>query len=135
MGAVEELKIKTNKKDQVIDITDEVEKFVREFRQGMCHIFVSHTTACITTADLDPGTDIDILNGLRHLLPKGVLEFNHPHDPLHAPDHILSTIIGPSLIIPVKEGNLVLGIWQRIILIELDGPRERNVHLSFSALS
>jgi secondary thiamine-phosphate synthase enzyme len=123
--------IKTTKKDEVKDVTSDVENFLDNSGSGVCHIFVSHTTACITTADLDPGTDLDTLNALRHILPDGVLEFNHPHDPSHTPDHILSSIIGPSLTIPVKDGKLELGVWQRIVLIELDGPRERKVYLSF----
>lgn len=122
------LVIQTNKKDEVVDITDLLEEHVSGF-SGICHIFVMHTTACITTADLDPGTDLDILNGLRNLLPKD-LQYNHPHDPSHTPDHILATIIGPSLTMPVREGKIVLGTWQRIIMIELDGPKERSISIT-----
>jgi secondary thiamine-phosphate synthase enzyme len=125
--------ITTAKKDQVIDITDTIqEKLEQEnIKNGLCHVFVLHTTCCITTADLDPGTDLDLLDGLRNILPE--LHYRHPHDPSHTPDHILSSIIGPSLFIPVKNGALVLGTWQRIILIELDGPRERQIVYSIIA--
>lgn len=123
------LKIQTSKKDEIVDITDEIEQNLKASSEGVCNIFIAHTTAAITTADLDPGTDQDYLNALRHILPRE-LKFNHPHDPSHTPDHILSTIIGPSVNIPFKDGKLVLGTWQRVILIELDGPRERNVHIS-----
>jgi thiamine phosphate synthase YjbQ (UPF0047 family) len=61
-------------------------------------------------------------------LPK--MSYRHPHDPGHAPDHLLSSIIGPSVAIPFQDRQLLLGIWQRVILVELDGPRERTIHIS-----
>ncbi len=122
--------VTTRKKDQVVDITDTVENYLREEKNedGLCSLFVAHTTCAITTADLDPGTDLDLLEALRHLLPK--LSYRHPHDPAHAPDHFLSSIIGPSLVIPYARHQLLLGTWQRIILVELDGPRQRTMHMS-----
>ncbi len=129
------LKISSHKKDEIIDITDEVEQKLNSPEEGICSIFIAHTTAAITTADLDPGTDLDFLNALRHILPKGSLDFNHPHDPLHTPDHILSSIIGPSLTVPFKDGKLILGTWQRIVLVELDGPRERTIYLNSLSLN
>src|SRR5579884_2728333 len=120
--------VTTSKKDQVVDITDTVEGYLREEQRedGLCSLFVAHTTCALTTADLDPGTDRDLLDALRHLLPK--LSYRHPHDPSHTPDHILSSIIGPSLAIPFTNRQLLLGTWQRVILVELDGPRRRTVH-------
>jgi secondary thiamine-phosphate synthase enzyme len=122
--------VTTRKKDQVIDITDTVEDHLREEQRsdGLCSLFVAHTTCALTTADLDPGTDLDLLDALRHLLPK--LSYRHPHDPAHTPDHILSSLLGPSLVIPYIRHQLLLGTWQRVILVELDGPRQRLMHLS-----
>ncbi|HET8852888.1 MAG TPA: secondary thiamine-phosphate synthase enzyme YjbQ [Ktedonobacteraceae bacterium] len=122
--------VATRKKDQIVDITDTVEKYLQaeENTNGLCSLFIAHTTCAITTADLDPGTDLDLLDALRRLLPK--LNYRHPHDPSHTPDHILASIIGPSLVIPYARHQLLLGIWQRIILVELDGPRERTIHMS-----
>jgi secondary thiamine-phosphate synthase enzyme len=82
----------------------------------------------VTTADLDPGTDLDLLQSLRKLLPP--MSYRHPHNPAHTPDHLLSSIIGPSVAIPYENRRLALGTWQRIILVELDGPRQRTVHLA-----
>jgi secondary thiamine-phosphate synthase enzyme len=82
----------------------------------------------LTTADLDPGTDRDLLQALRSLLPQQ--SYRHPHDPSHAPDHILSSLIGPSVLVPYRQRALLLGTWQRIILVELDGPRQRTIHLT-----
>lgn len=121
----------TKTKDEVLDITDQVESIVKNtgIASGVCTVFIAHTTACLTTADLDPGTDLDLLDALRSLLPKD-LHYRHPHNPSHAPDHILSSIIGPTVTVPFLNSALQLGTWQRIILIELDGPRERTVRVS-----
>ena len=121
------LTVKTGKNKQVLDITELVEEELgkSDVKNGICHIFVLHTTASITTADLDPGTDLDLLDFLEEIVPE--MDFRHPHNPGHTPDHILSSIIGSSLSVPVENGQLVLGVWQRIILIELDGPREREL--------
>lgn len=122
--------VTTRKKDQVVDITDTVENYLQQEKneQGLCSLFVAHTTCALTTADLDPGTDLDLLEALRHLLPR--LSYRHPHNPAHAPDHLLSSIIGPSLVLPYAGHQLVLGTWQRIVLVELDGPRQRTMHMS-----
>jgi secondary thiamine-phosphate synthase enzyme len=125
---VKELQLKTSQKNQVIDLTDRVRAALPAGR-GAVLVLAAHTTCCITTADLDPGTDLDFLGALRHLLPE--MRYRHPHDPEHTPDHILASLIGPSVVIPFDNGNLILGTWQRIVLVELDGPRERNLYLSF----
>jgi secondary thiamine-phosphate synthase enzyme len=124
------LNVRTRKKDEIVDLTDMVLDSIRDMQEenGMCMLFVAHTTCAITTADLDPGTDLDFLDALRRMQPQ--LNYRHPHDPEHAPDHILSSIIGPSLVIPYTNRRLLLGTWQRIVLVELDGPRQRTVHLS-----
>ncbi len=124
---MEELIVKTKKKREVVDITGQVEEIVggEKMKDGLVNVFVTHTTAALTTADLDPGTDLDMLDAFEKLIPK--LNYRHPHNPAHVPDHILSSLIGTSLTLPVENGKLVLGTWQRVVLIEFDGPRERRV--------
>jgi len=123
------LTLETKKKDEIINITDKIEELLKKSKitDGLCTIFTAHTTCCITTADLDEGTDLDLLDALRSMLPK--IDYRHPHDPDHAPDHILSSIIGPSVTVPIKQNRLVRGTWQEVILIELDGPRKRNIQV------
>jgi secondary thiamine-phosphate synthase enzyme len=116
--------VSTQEKRQIIDITDQVAKNV-SVENGLANIFIKHTTAAITTADLDPGTDKDFLDFLQSLVPE--LNWRHPHDPSHAPDHLLSALIGPAVSVPLQNGEFQLGAWQRIILVELDGPRQREV--------
>ncbi len=122
--------VATSGKEQVVDITALVEDFLREAEQpvGVCVVFVAHTTCALTTADLDPGADLDLLQALRSLLPQQ--RYRHPHDPAHMPDHILSSLIGPSLALPYANRRLLLGTWQRVVLVELDGPRQRTIHLA-----
>src|SRR6185369_6869774 len=122
---MQQLSIKTHKKREIIDITDVVQSALKSEATGVCHLTVLHTTAALTTADLDPGTDLDMLDAFEALIPK--LRYRHPHDPTHVPDHILSALIGTSVTQPVDKGRLVLGTWQRIVLVELDGPRSREV--------
>lgn len=130
---MQRLVVKTRKKREILDITDLVQKKLSAYdgKSGSCHLSVLHTTAALTTADLDPGTDLDMLDAFEELIPK--LRYRHPHNPAHVPDHILSALIGTSVSLPADKGQLLLGTWQRVVLIELDGPRERNVVLTFSA--
>ena len=124
------IKLRTEKKKEVRDITASIESTLEGFEgEGLCHLFLTHTTAALTTADLDPGTDLDMLDAFREMVPR--LNYRHPHDPAHLPDHLLSSLIGTSLLVPDKNRKLVLGTWQRIVLVELDGPRQREIVISF----
>src|SRR6516164_1674810 len=133
---MQRLNIKTHRKREVIDITEPVQAELRRDyprHSGVCQLLVLHTTAALTTADLDPGTDLDMLDAFEAMMPR--LRYRHPHDPSHVPDHILSAMIGTSVSLIVEKGTLVLGTWQRVVLIELDGPREREVAMAFCAAS
>ncbi|GAB4576092.1 MAG: secondary thiamine-phosphate synthase enzyme YjbQ [Anaerolineae bacterium] len=130
-----QLSVRTHRKRQVVDITDQLESLARQARVegGLCHVFCLHTTAALTTADLDPGTDLDMLDAFDAIVPD--LNYRHPHDPAHTPDHILATMLGPDVTVPVRGGRLVLGMWQRVVLFEFDGPRQRNLTVTFFGAS
>jgi len=119
--------VSTHRKREIIDITEQVESHLPG-ATGICCLNVLHTTAALTTADLDPGTDLDMLDAFEAMMPK--LRYRHPHNPEHVPDHILSSLLGTALTLPVQGGSLVLGTWQRVILVELDGPRKRELVLT-----
>lgn len=125
------ISVATKKEKEVVDITEPVEEYLQKqgAKDGLCHLFLTHTTAALTTADLDPGTDLDMLDAFENIVPK--LRYRHPHDPSHVPSHILSSLIGTNLTVPFQNGKLILGTWQRVVLIEFDGPRERQVVISF----
>lgn len=124
-----EITVVTKKAQEIVDITDEVNVMVRKkkIKDGLCHVFIAHTTCAVTTMDLDPGTDSDFLDAIAKIFPKG--KYRHPHDPSHVGEHIMASIIGPDVSISIKNGELALGTWQRIVLVELSGPRERNLHV------
>lgn len=122
------LQISTSKKREVIDITDQIVE-LPEGEEGVVSLFIQHTTAALTVMDLDPGTDKDFLDFLESLVPDA--DWRHPHNPSHTPDHLLASLIGPSVQIPFAKGKLQLGMWQRVVLVELDGPRERSIVASF----
>ncbi len=119
--------IQTTKTKEVVDITDKINQELGK-EEGLCHLFLLHTTAALTTADLDPETDLDILDAFSEIVPK--LKYRHPHNPSHVWSHIMSSIVGASLIIPYNKAGLTLGAWQRVILVELDGPKERKIVIS-----
>jgi len=129
---VNRITINTNKQKEVLDITEDINLQLK-ISAGMVFVFVTHTTAALTTADLDPGTDLDFLDAIDAIAPN--LKYRHPHNPAHTNDHIMSSLIGSSISIPVTKGKLVLGTWQRIVLVELDGPRERNIVVNQLELS
>ena len=123
-----EIPVKTGKKKEIVDITNLVKDLVKkeDFRNGSIILFLTHTTAALTIADLDPGTDLDMLDAYEAMIP-----YRHPHDPSHVPSHILSSLIGVSVTILVRNSEIVLGEWQRIVLAEFDGPKDRKIIISF----
>ena len=88
-----QITFQTTSKKQILDITEDVQAFVDSSGQenGLCHVFVLHTTAAITTADLDPGTDLDMLDAFEAIIP--TLQYRHPHNP----DHVGITLCPASL--------------------------------------
>ncbi len=121
------LTISTAKNKQVVDITNQIERYLATtgIRQGLCNIFAAHTTAALTTGEVIEGTDEDLTETLGRMIPK--INFRHEHNPAHAPDHMVSSVLGPSLTIPFRDGKLRLGRWQSILLVERNGPRERDL--------
>jgi thiamine phosphate synthase YjbQ (UPF0047 family) len=93
------LTIPTHRKREILDITDEVSALLPA-ATGVACLNILHTTAALTTADLDPGTDLDMLDAFEAMMPK--LRYRHPHNPEHVPDHILSSLIGTGLTPPSK---------------------------------
>lgn len=120
------MQVQTNKKREIIDLTETVADGLQG--DGVVNLFVAHTTAALTTVDADPGADKDVLRALESMTPS--VPWEHPHNPAHFPDHLWASLIGPSLTVPFRDGKLLLGTWQRIILIELDGPRERQLEIT-----
>ena len=132
MIAFEELRVKTPKREVLINITSDINKIVRnsKIKEGVCRIFVPHTTAGITiNENADPAVMKDIINYLNKLIPQ-TAGFSHMEGNSDA--HIKSSLTGPSLDVIIHNGRLMLGTWQGIFLCEYDGSRNRKVYVQVS---
>ncbi|MFN3477541.1 MAG: secondary thiamine-phosphate synthase enzyme YjbQ [Candidatus Methylomirabilales bacterium] len=125
---MQEFSIKSHRKYQMIDITAKVQEIVKGTRieEGICCVYVPHATAAITiNENADPNVCEDFLDALAKLIPEGI--WRHDRIDRNGAAHIKAALVGPSEAIPVKDGRLLLGTWQAIMLVEFDGPRERRV--------
>jgi len=97
-----------------------------DIAEGLCSIYTSHATAAIVVNENDdPNVCVDVLDALDRLVPAGIWRQDRVDG--NAASHIQASILGPGETIPVRDGKLYLGRWQAIMLVELDGPRERLV--------
>jgi len=126
---IRQLRVKTNSKTELVDITQGVQRLVTEsgIRTGLCYVYVPHTTSGVTineNTDLNVGRDI--LKELNKVIP---FDDNYGHNEGNSAAHIKSTIVGVSKAVMVEEGRLALGTWQSIFYCEFDGPRDRRVYV------
>jgi secondary thiamine-phosphate synthase enzyme len=124
-----ELTVKTRAQSELVDITAEVEKRVAESgtQQGLCLVYVPHTTAGVTiNENADPSVRLDLLMVLNQIVP---WRADYRHLEGNSPAHVKSTLVGSSQTIAIAGGRLVLGTWQGIFFCEFDGPRSRKVHV------
>jgi len=127
----EELKVKTPKREVLVNITGEVNSIVRNsaINEGVCRIFVPHTTAGVTiNENADPAVMSDIINFLKILIPQSGGQYSFRHMEGNSDAHIKSSLTGSSLDILIHNGRLVLGTWQGMFA-EYDGPRNRRVYI------
>jgi secondary thiamine-phosphate synthase enzyme len=120
--------VRTNAREEVRVITHDVQRALSELTSGdgVCTIVTPHTTCAISVNEnADPDVPLDLTRAFRAMIP--AVEFRHGEGNSDA--HLLSTIIGTSLTWPYRGGKLILGPWQGIYFIELDGPRERKVNV------
>ena len=121
--------IKTSHKTELIDITAEIQDTVSAsgIMNGMCMIYVPHTTAAVTINEsADPDVKSDILMILNTIVP---WEAGYRHMEGNSPAHVKATLVGPSELIAFENKKLLLGTWQGIFFCEFDGPRSRKVHV------
>jgi secondary thiamine-phosphate synthase enzyme len=125
---VTEFRIRTTTKREMIDLTARVAEVVAGsgIAEGLCSVYTPHATAAIVVNENDdPNVCVDVLDALDRLIPAGI--WRHDRVDGNAASHIQATILGPGETIPVHDGRLLLGTWQAVMLVELDGPRERRV--------
>jgi len=125
----ETINITTGSKTEIISITSEIAHIVKKsgIKDGICVVYVPHTTAGITiNEDADPSVKSDILKELNKVIP---FDDNYSHLEGNAAAHIKASIVGSSINVIIKDGNLALGQWQGIFFCEFDGPRHRKAYI------
>jgi secondary thiamine-phosphate synthase enzyme len=123
---VREIKVPTRRRNQLIDITGEIRKSISEsgIAEGMCHIFVPHTTAAVTINEkADPNVATDIEATMERIVPHG---WDYRHSEGNSDAHIKSTFVGVTEHVIVRDGAPLLGTWQAVFFCEFDGPRTRR---------
>ncbi len=132
----ETLAVPTHGDSQMIDLTPRVRALVAEhrFREGQALVFVPGSTAAVTTIEFEPGLQQDLPAALERIAPRD-LRYAHEqtwHDD-NGHSHVRASLVGPSLVVPFAEGELLLGTWQQIVLVDFDTrPRRREVVVQLS---
>ena len=124
----ESLTIETSEEQEIIDITGRVNAFLKtnQIDKGLMNLWTVHTTAALTVNENEKSLWSDLLDSFNQI---AALQREYYHKP-NADAHILSAVLKTDVSIPINQGKMVLGTWQRILLIELDGPRKRTVKIT-----
>lgn len=124
----EELEVASRERFEVVDITARVDEIVSRSRvsEGLLHVYTPHTTAALTINEAEPGLMNDILAYIKELTRPG-RGWSHDRIDDNAHAHLGQSTFGHHVSIPVGGGRMLLGTWQRILLVEMDGPRRRRV--------
>jgi secondary thiamine-phosphate synthase enzyme len=117
--------VKTTAHEEVVDVTPEVAALAAALNDGVCHLFVQHTTCALTILTNESGIAEDLLTVLHGLVPQATAYAHDSAD--HVRAHVLAALVGPSVSVPIRAGRLALGQFQRIVLVEFEGPRERTI--------
>ena len=121
------IEVQTHSRTEMLDVTRRVADAVAGRDCRLCHVFVPHTTAAVVINEsADPDVARDLVAAYRAMVP--ALRFAHAEGNSDA--HLMATVLGSSVTVPVEQGRLALGTWQGIFFVELDGPRSRRLRLS-----
>jgi secondary thiamine-phosphate synthase enzyme len=125
-----EIALVTQKRCEVIDITRNVQQACRQWGgTGLVQIYCPHTTCSVALNEkFDPTVREDILSWLERAVPEGA---GYAHSEGNADAHIKSLLAGNQTLIPVRQGNLLVGRWQGVFFLEFDGPRHRTLWVTF----
>jgi secondary thiamine-phosphate synthase enzyme len=128
---VHTFRLRTERHSQLVNITREVREAVAGARGSAVLVYVPHTTAGVTINEhIDPELLTDVETALESIVDDSWTWRHDDADGPNAPSHVRSSLVGPQVLIPLAEGDLVLGTYQGIFFCEFDGPRERSVHVS-----
>lgn len=124
---MERLSLKSAAREDFLDITGELRELVRKrgWTSGALALFCPHTTGALTVNEgADPDVERDVLTRLRALAPR---EGDYRHAEGNSDAHVKTSLLGPSLLVLVQDGELLLGTWQKVFFCEFDGPRRREL--------
>ena len=126
----DEIEIQSKEKTEFMDITSEVGRVIGKsgIKDGIANVFSKHTTTGVMINENEPNIIQDYLDLLNSVVP-GRLEYRHDRIDSNAASHLRAALLGPGIVVPVEDGRPALGTWQRIFLVELDGPRRRRVRV------
>ena len=130
---LETLEVRTRSRTEFVDITSQVRQIVKKsgIREGICYLFVPHTTAGVTiNENADPSVQQDMLMEMNKVVP---FQDNYSHYEGNSAAHIKSSVFGNSLFVFIEDGSLVLGTWQGIYFCEFDGSRRRKIFVKIVA--
>jgi len=133
MAKIESLRVRTDRRTQLLDVTKEVQSIVAKsgVQQGICYVYVPHTTAAVTINEhADPDVASDFEGIMDRLIPR---EGPYRHAEGNSDSHAKTVLTGSSQLIFIESGRLVLGRWQGIFFCEYDGPRERTMQVKVVA--
>jgi len=124
------ISLETKERMQVLDLTKDLMRMAKNWgKSGLVNIYCPHTTAGLTVQEnYDPSVKEDLMSTLERLVPRN---YSYRHTENNADAHIKSVLCGVSLNLPVSKGHLLIGRWQGVLFLELDGPRKRQVYLTF----
>jgi secondary thiamine-phosphate synthase enzyme len=128
--------VETTARAQLVDVTERVRHLVRAsgVESGLCLVSCPHTTAGVTVNEnADPDVRHDLLLALGNAVPQEASGGSYRHREGNSDAHVKASLVGPSQLLPVEGGALVLGTWQGVFLCEFDGPRRRTVHVKVIA--
>ena len=127
----EELSLDTRGDGEVIDLTADAQKAIDNsgLRHGLCTVFVAHSTCAITTIECEPGCNSDLNRILDDIAPQaGRWEHNERNADSNGHSHVRAALVGPSVVVPFRDGSLAVGVWQKVVCIDFDDrPRTRRV--------
>ena len=126
---MKEITVRTTSRTELVDITSQVAAALAELapEAGLCHVYVPHTTAAVV---INESADPDVARDLAAAYQAMVPEIRFAHAEGNSDAHLLATLLGSSVAVPVDNGRLRLGTWQGVFLVDLDGPRTRRVWVS-----
>jgi secondary thiamine-phosphate synthase enzyme len=122
-----QIEVRTASHRQMVDISRQVAAAIDGANDGICHVYVPHTTAAVVINEhADPDVARDLIAAYEAMVP----DIHFAHAEGNSDAHLMTTLLGSSVSVPVEDGRLCLGTWQGIFFVELDGPRSRKVWVS-----